>query len=80
MDRTSMRSENMFILHIITEALNEPVNFGWNPILKLIKNKAGNFSDKELSEIEKLIEEHKETLLDQLDLFYSGQPVKAIRK
>ncbi|WP_423147592.1 DUF4160 domain-containing protein [Rubrolithibacter danxiaensis] len=54
--------------------------FWLEPLIELDKNKKGDFSDKELLEIENLIMEHKELLLKQLELFYSNQSVKAIRK
>ena len=38
------------------------------------------FTKTELNEIEKLIGGNKELLLNQLDLFYKGKKVKAIRK
>ena len=38
------------------------------------------FTQKELNEIEKLIRENKNILLGQLNLFYKGKRVKAIRK
>jgi len=44
------------------------------------ENKKGDFTEMELREIEKLIEKNKEVILQQLELFYAGQPVKSIRK
>ena len=38
------------------------------------------FSKTELNEIEKLIKENKTILLKQLELFYQGRKIKAIRK
>ncbi len=54
--------------------------FWLEPEVELDINKAGEFSEKELNEIRKLIIENKEVVLEQLDLFYQGKPVKAIRK
>jgi hypothetical protein len=48
--------------------------------IALDENKKGNFNDRELLEIEKLIEEHKTILLEQLEHYYNNQKVKAIRK
>lgn len=54
--------------------------FWLEPELALDHGKRGNFSEKELNEIKKLIADHKEILLKQLDLFYELKPIKAIRK
>lgn len=54
--------------------------FWLEPKIGLDENKKGDFSQVELSEIEKLVIEHKEILLEQLELFYGNKPVKAIRK
>jgi hypothetical protein len=44
------------------------------------ENKRGDFNDLELREIKKLIEENKAIILQQLNLFYEGETVKAIRR
>lgn len=44
------------------------------------ENKKGDFTEIELREIEKLVEENKEIILLQLNVFYAGFPVKSIRK
>jgi hypothetical protein len=54
--------------------------FWLEPSVELEATKRGDFNDRELNEISKLIVEHKELLLSQLDLFYNNQQVKAIRK
>ncbi len=54
--------------------------FWLEPDVLLDANKTGEFSETELTEIRKLIIEHKKVILKQLDLFYKGQPVKAVRK
>ena len=54
--------------------------FWLEPVIELDENKKGNFTVKELGEIKKLIEENKEILMEQLELFYKHQQVKAIRK
>jgi hypothetical protein len=54
--------------------------FWLEPEISLDENKTGDFSDKELREIENLIIENRELLIEQLDLFYKNEPVKAIRK
>jgi hypothetical protein len=46
----------------------------------LDENKKGNFTEAELREIKKLIEENKEILLQQLQLFYEGKTVTSIKK
>ncbi len=48
--------------------------------MKHEKNNKADFSNQELREIEILIKEHKNSLMSQLDLFYKGENVKAIRK
>ena len=53
--------------------------FWLEPNIELDQNKTGNFTDKELNDIKKLINEHKDALLQQLELFYNNEPVKAIR-
>lgn len=50
------------------------------PEVQLDENKKGDFTVIELREIRNLIEENKELILQQLDLFYQGKPVKSIRK
>ena len=42
-------------------------------------NKTGDFSSKELNEIRDLIMKNRAILMNQLEQFYSGKPVKAIR-
>lgn len=54
--------------------------FWLEPEVELDAHKTGDFTPKELREIKELIIAHREVLLTQLDLFYSGQEVKAIRK
>ena len=54
--------------------------FWLEPIIEIDNNKTGDFTQKELLEIEKLIKENEKILLSQLSLFYSNQPLKAIRK
>jgi hypothetical protein len=54
--------------------------FWLEPEVKLDENKIGDFSHSELNEIRKLIIEHKDLILQQLDLFYKRQVVTAIRK
>ncbi|MGE0636898.1 MAG: DUF4160 domain-containing protein [Bacteroidia bacterium] len=54
--------------------------FWLEPEVELDESKTGEFTTKELNEIEKLIKENKTVLMQQLELFYNHQPVKAIRK
>lgn len=54
--------------------------FWLEPEISLDENKTGDFSEKELREIENLIRENLEILTEQLALFYNSEPVKAIRK
>jgi hypothetical protein len=54
--------------------------FWLEPEVTLDENKMGDFSQTELNEIRKLIIEHKDLILQQLDLFYKRQVVTAIRK
>jgi hypothetical protein len=53
--------------------------FWLEPKVELDENKKGFFSEIELREIEKLIENNKEIILQQLNLFYKGDAVKSIR-
>jgi len=53
--------------------------FWLEPNIELVESKKGDFTQKELKEIEKLIQKHQRTLLDQLALFYENKDVKAIR-
>jgi hypothetical protein len=46
----------------------------------LDENKRGDFNYKELKEIATIIDQNKDILLAQLNLFYTYQPIKAIRK
>ena len=54
--------------------------FWLEPLIELDGHKKGDFSDQELVEINKLIQENKAILNEQLDKFYAQLPVKAIRK
>ena len=54
--------------------------FWLEPEVELDENKTGEFTEKELNEIRKMIIDNKEVILEQLDLFYQGKPVKAIKK
>ncbi len=54
--------------------------FWLEPEVELDLNKKGDFNSIELVEIRKLILENKDTLFAQLNIFYSRQPLKAIRK
>jgi hypothetical protein len=61
--------------------LEPPARMTWSDgDIALDPSKPGDFSEKELNEIKKLVVEHKTILLKQLDLFYDHIPVKAIRK
>jgi hypothetical protein len=53
--------------------------FWLEPEIELDQNKKGEFTIKELKEIEKLIKTHERTLQDQLALFFEQKQVKAIR-
>jgi hypothetical protein len=50
------------------------------PKVELDENKKGDFTEVELREIKKLIEENKQIILQQLNLFYLGKPIKSIKK
>lgn len=50
------------------------------PKVELDENKKGDFTEIELREIKRLIEENKDLILRQLQLFYDGKPVKSIKK
>jgi hypothetical protein len=54
--------------------------FWIEPGIVIDESKRGDFTDRELNEIETLIYENKEILINQLILFYNKYPVKAIRK
>lgn len=54
--------------------------FWLEPEIMLDENKKGDFSSKELTEIEKLILDNKEVLLEQLAIFYRHEKVTAIRR
>jgi len=53
--------------------------FWLEPEIELDDNKRGDFSERELRGISKLILTHKVTLMNQLTLFYQNEEVKAIR-
>lgn len=54
--------------------------FWLEPEIELDTNKKGDFTEQELNEIRKLVEVHKSILIKQLESFYQGVSVKAIRK
>lgn len=68
------------MLLITLQDTKSPATFWLEPEIELDQNKRGNFTEVELNEIQKLIEEYKELILQQLDLFYQGQHVKSIKK
>ena len=53
--------------------------FWLEPEIALEPDKKGEFTSKELRDIEKLIHENKDLLLSQLDKFYNQERVTAIR-
>jgi Domain of unknown function (DUF4160) len=54
--------------------------FWLEPNVELDDFKTGGFSAQELKEIQKIIVANKDIILCQLDLFYAGEQVKAIRR
>ena len=54
--------------------------FWLEPKIELDIKKKGDFSERELNEIKKVIIENKDILLKQLELFYANKSIKAIRK
>lgn len=54
--------------------------FWLEPEIMIDENKKGDFGSKELTEIEKLVQDNKEILLAQLAIFYRHEKVKAIRR
>ena len=54
--------------------------FWLEPKIELDENKKGIFTEIELREIQKLVQENKYVILQQLNLFYAGRPIKSIRK
>jgi hypothetical protein len=54
--------------------------FWLEPTIEMDESKKGDFTAIELNEIKKLIEENKEIIIGQLELFYANKQVKAIRK
>jgi hypothetical protein len=62
-----------------TRGYKRSCKFWLEPEIILETLKQGDFTEKELNEISKLVVEHKDLLNRQLDLFYNQQPVKAIR-
>jgi len=53
--------------------------FWLEPDIELDTNKTGDFSKKELAEIENLVNTHKELLFEQLNKFHNGETVKSIK-
>ncbi len=53
--------------------------FWLEPFVEIDENKKGNFTEIELREIQRLIEENKSILLEQLADFYKGIFIKAKR-
>ncbi len=54
--------------------------FWLEPVIELDDNKTGDFTDRELREIQQLVADNRGILLQQLEHFYNNEPVKAIRK
>ncbi len=68
------------MLHEMLPGIKNLANFGFEPEIEVGENKTGDFNEIELREIAKLIEVNKELILQQLNIFYSGKPVKSIKK
>lgn len=61
------------------KGFKQSCKFWLEPEIELDEHKTGGFTQQELNEIKKLIVENKEVLLSQLERFYKGEQVKAIR-
>ena len=74
--------ENRKHIHVTynQRGFKKACKFWLEPTIQLDESKKGDFSSRELLEIEKLINENKEILMSQLQLFYNRKAVKAIRK
>ncbi len=73
------RRRHIHVTHNVA-GYKKSCKFWLEPEVMLDENKKGDFTEVELREIRRLIEENKEVILQQLDLFYKGEPVKSIRK
>ena len=54
--------------------------FWLEPEIELDEDKKGTFTNIELREIKKLIQENEYGLMQQLKLFYAGKKIKSIKK
>ncbi len=73
--------ENRKHIHVTFshKGFKKSCKFWLEPKIELDENKKGDFSNKELKEIEKLIIKYKKQLLEQLEKFYNGKKIKSIK-
>ena len=71
--------ENRRHIHVAKKSVRRffPAKFWLEPKIQIVLS--GDFTEKELAEIEKLIRQFESLIHQQLDLFYAGQKVKAIK-
>ena len=70
--------ENRMHIHVVKRTIKKfiPAKFWVEPKIELAK--PGDFSTKELNEIQKIMEQQKELITTQLELFFHGKRIKLI--
>ena len=53
--------------------------FWLEPQIEIDENKKGDLSEIEMREVKRILEENNAVILQQLELFYQGKQVKAIK-
>ncbi len=72
-------AENRKHIHIESRKgrFRRTAKFWLEPEIRLVE--AGNFSKEEIRKIKKLIEQHKDLLIKQIDAFAKGEKIKTIK-
>ena len=76
---SSDKNEKRIHIHIAKKSVREfvPAKFWLEPVIEL--SKRGDFSVKELNDIEKIIHKFEKEIRAQLAKFHSGENIKAIK-
>ena len=69
-------------VHVVSKKKGKvrTAKFWLEPSIEVDEKKKGDFNKTEINEIIRLIEVNKEVIKSQLDKFYQGKTIKAIRK
>ncbi len=71
--------ESRYHIHVVKKSVKRfnPAKFWLEPKIEMVVR--GDFKDKELNTLNKLIAEHRDKIMKQLNDFYSGKNIKTIK-